>query len=233
MRKRVMNKIKLFFVMLTFVAAFMSGTTKNDVRAAVPDNGEIVFEILRDGQPFGIHRLHFTPQHDGMLRVDIDISMRFSIGPLTLFRYHHTNTEYWRNDRLLKLESATNDDGRKYFVRAFWEDQSVTIKTQDKTYEAPISLYSSSYWNPIMLRAEKVLNTQKGDVENIHATHLGTIEKQVNRDIIAVDHYRVEAAVPIDVYYHAETRQWVGLSFRARGAAISYRRLTPLPQEKT
>lgn len=194
--------------------------------AVMPDGGEIVFEILRNGSSFGEHRVRFEPQGD-KTRVLIDIAMKYALGPVALFRYEHSNEEIWQGDRILSMTSQTDDDGDDYYVDARW-GEVLEVEANGEAFDAPARIYTTSYWNPVGLKAGQLLNTQKGIVEGIDVRFEGRGDFMVLDEARKADHYRVNSKLPLDVWYDAKTQQWVGLKFSVRGSEIEYRRLTPI-----
>ena len=195
-------------------------------QAVIPEQQILEFEILRDGQPFGSHKLSFSEQQN-LTRVLIDIEMRYTLGPFTVFRYEHSNEELWKGDRLVSLTSQTNDDGDQYAVNATWGDV-LKVDANGERFEAPSDIYTTSYWNPVMLRQDQLLNTQKGEIEDVEVRFVGQEEFVTEQDVLKADHYKVNASLPLDVWYDSATKQWVGLKFTVRGSEIEYRRLTPI-----
>lgn len=197
----------------------------------LPPSGKIVFEVLRGGQSFGTHRIDVSEDESGRRVAEIDIRLSAGLGPVTLFRYEHRNREVWDGDTLLSLESRTNDDGTDYFVQAErQEDGYYGIKHQDAAYDAPAPLFPTSYWNPAYLEVDRLLNTQKGHIEDIVITDKGTEMIETAFGKIAARRYDIAASVPITVWYAEDSGQWAGLAFTARGQDITYRRLTPFDE---
>ncbi len=216
-----MKKIFLFTAALLFSVP---------AQAVVPDSNEIVFEILRNGKPFGMHSVKFEQDGD-KTRVLIDIEMKYKLGPITAFNYEHSNEEVWKGDQILSMTSKTDDDGDDYAVDATWGDKvevDVTKNAEEEAYEAPKDIYTTSYWNIKSLKADKLLNTQKGEIEDVSLTKIGREEYSTSQETVEADHYKVEASLPLDLWYDAKTQQWIGLKFSARGSDFEYRRLTPI-----
>lgn len=223
-----MNKslIKISLFLLTALAL-------NAAHAAIPQSKKIEFEILRDGRSFGTHTLNFSKDDQGNTIVDIDISMKYAIGPVTLFRYEHNNREVWRGNQLIKMDATTNDNGSKYAVTAFQGPNGIfDIRAQndDKTeaYEIAHKIYPTTYWNKIALKSPALLNTQYGNFEPITKTIAPHKTFDIAGKKIKAVGYDIDASVPIRVWYDTKTHEWVGLSFEARGSAIEYKRLTPV-----
>ncbi len=216
-----MKKILLFGTALVFA---------QPAYAVIPASNQIVFDIYRNGEPFGQHILKFKKEGD-KTRVLIDISMKYDLGPITVFRYEHSNEEVWQGDKILSMASQTYDDGDDYAVKAIWGDVlKVDVTKDDKAsaYEAPKELYTTSYWNKVSLKADDLINSQKGQIEDVEVTNLGRKDFTTGHDTVKADHYKVEASVPLELWYDAETDQWVGLRFKVRGSDIEYRRVTPI-----
>ena len=195
----------------------------------VPDSNELVFQIIRNGAPFGEHKITFNQQGDET-RVQIDINMQSDLGPITLFRYKHSNTEIWKGDKILSMTSQTNDDGDDYAVSASWGNV-VKATANGSDFEASANIYSTSYWNPIALKASQLLNTQKGRIEDVKVTKIGQEEAEAGNQIVIADRYQVDTVLPLEVLYDTKTKQWVGLKFNVRGSEIQYKRLTPIGQQ--
>jgi len=195
--------------------------------AQVPESGEINFEILRDGSSFGEHRVRFE-EDGGQTRVLIDIEMVYRLGPIALFRYEHSNEEIWRGDKIISMTSQTNDDGDDYVVNAIWGDVlsvEVSKEGEESAFDAPVDLYTTSYWHPSTLKATQLLNTQKGIIEDVTVTSAGREELPTQNGVIEADKYLIDASLPLEVWYEAGTQIWSGLRFDVRGSTIEYRRI--------
>lgn len=209
-----MKQILLFFLVFLFV---------KPVHAVIPDNGEIVFEIFRNGESFGMHRLQFE-ENGNQTRVLINIEMAYKIGPIALFRYTHSNEEIWQGNKIISMTSQTYDDGKDYTVNAVWGDV-LQVAVNDQTFEAPSQILTTSYWNPVTINSKRLLNTQKGVIQDIDVNYAGEVQIDGPQGPVAADHYKVMAKFPIDVWYDAKSREWVGLKFTVRGSEIEYRRI--------
>jgi len=200
--------------------------------AVIPNSNEIVFDVVRNGAPFGQHRIAFDQKGDET-HVQIDIKMQYELGPVTLFRYTHSNSEVWRGDEIVSMRSQTNDDGDEYAVSAEWAADAVKVFAQGngkdaQLFEAPTGIYSTSYWNPVALQSAQLLNTQKGRIEDVTVTYAGQENIIAGGQQVVADRYKVDTVLPLDVLYDSESKQWVGLDFKVRGSEITYRRVNAI-----
>ena len=81
-----------------------------DAARACDASQDRVFEVRRGDKPIGTHSIRFR-QNGSETQVDIDINLRVGFGPITMFRYEHSNREIWRDGKLISLDTATNDNG--------------------------------------------------------------------------------------------------------------------------
>ena len=73
----------------------------------VPESGEIVFEIIRKNKTIGTHTISFI-ENDKDLKVDIEVNINVKLGFLTIYKYRHNNTEYWKEGELIKISTNKN-----------------------------------------------------------------------------------------------------------------------------
>jgi len=210
-----------FFVLILFL--FFGPASAN--ADPISDNKKIHFQILRNGNAFGTHSLEFSENDKGQTVVDIKISMDYYLGPINLFDYEHVNQEIWSGDQILSVNSETHDNGEKYSVEARWYDDYVDVQTQDEVFDASADVYSTSYWNKVILEAKQLLNTQKGNIEDVKITPLGVEEIVSEGQNIKALAYQIDANVPIKVWYAVDTQEWVKLKFTIRGSELEYVRV--------
>jgi len=184
---------------------------------------DIAFNVVRAGEPIGSHKISFRRDGD-QLMVDIAIDLEVRLAFIPVFRYTHRNSEVWRDGRLVRLETTTNDDGKHHKVLAVAIEQGLRVTdSAGRSYLAPPDTIPTSYWNPQTVKRGELLNTQNGRMMPIR------VESQ--RDSFAplgeADHYRLvmindNDGTPIDVWYDKDSLTWVKLAFEARGSKISY-----------
>lgn len=217
--------IKVFQFLLIFTVIWPSSVF---AMSAIPEGDKLKFQILRDGQPFGYHIIHFEASED-TVKADIEINMKVGLAFVTLFRYEHENTEVWKNGQLHSITAKTNDDGKKFHVNAQKKDEKIHISGSGGDYVADSDITASTYWNKDMLKSDKILNTQKGQLKDVEVRHLGVDEVEVGGEVVPANHYVVKLPKrDIHAWYHTETDQWVDLKFDIRGSQIDYKRLTPI-----
>ncbi len=206
-----------------FAVALLLAPVESAPAHACGDSLNRVFEVRRGDQPIGTHSIRFS-QDGADTQVDIEIDLRVTFGPFTMFRYEHTNREIWRDGQLVSLETATNDDGDSYRVSARATPDGLEVANNDEIFIAPLDILPTSYWNADTLARSELLDTQRGTIASIavergtrQAIDLGNTSGIAQRSEISGD-------LDLSVWYTDEG-QLGRIAFTARGSEIDYRLL--------
>ncbi len=203
------------------VAAGAIGLTASAaVLASVPHDGDIGFKVVRGDSPMGEHRLSFA-RSDAGLEVSINIELGVDFGPFTLYEYTHQNREVWQDGRLVSLTSRTNDNGEEHFVRVERTDEGLRIETEDRVTTAPADIVPTSYWNYEIVKADQVLDTQKGRILEVSTRLMGSDEVWVEGQAIPARRYQMTGDLNLDIWYDADN-EWVKTAFEIKGEQIEY-----------
>ncbi|MFN4282185.1 MAG: DUF6134 family protein [Alphaproteobacteria bacterium] len=210
-----------------FLAAALAAASFAPANAlAWPDSAvsrDIAFAVTRAGEPMGRHSLSFRQDGEN-LHVDIAIELEVRLAFITVFRYSHRNSETWRDGRLVRLETTTNDDGTRHQVRAEATAEGLRVTdSAGRSYLAPADTIPTSYWNKETVRRGELLNTQTGKMMPIRIER----RSESTAALGAADHYRLvmmddRDGTPIDVWYDKQSLAWVKLAFEARGSNVDY-----------
>lgn len=182
-------------------------------------DGPLAFDIRRDGASIGRHRVSFQ-RRGGQLQVDVAIDIAVSLAFIPVFSYRHRNREVWQDDRLVALDSETDDDGSHYTVTARAVPDGLSVETGEGRLMAPRDILPTSYWNPRTVKQNRLLDTQRGRLLDVQSRLLG---QEVLDGGVAARRYRLSGDLDLDLWYSA-TGEWLKTAFEARGAAVSYAR---------
>lgn len=206
----------LAFVTLPLMARFSAG--------AIPESGVTRFAVNRNGNPLGSHVLTFRPDGDD-LHVRVEIDFRVGIGPISFFRYQHRNDEIWRGNRLLSLDSTTDDDGDQYRVTARAEGDKLLVDGTPGRLVLPGDTLSTSYWHEATIDRSEWLDTQKGELVRSVVSQLGQQRIKAAGQTLEATRYSLRGDLNCDLWYHQH--RWVKLEFVVDEAEIAYRLQEP------
>ncbi|HYC04296.1 MAG TPA: DUF6134 family protein [Azospirillaceae bacterium] len=195
---------------------------------ALPESNRLFFSVVRNGDsPMGHHRLSFTRDGD-TVTMDMDIRFEVKIAFVTAYRYQHTNREVWKAGRLQSLETTTNDDGDRYWVRGAATEAGFAVESSTGSFTAPADIVPTSYWNDAILTATQLLDTQRGLLMDVRIDAKGEEEIVAAGKTVRARHHTINiltnkpgATDRIEAWYDAEGR-WVKMSYKAKGQDIEY-----------
>jgi hypothetical protein len=177
--------------------------------AAPAADGEWNFRVLLDGKEVGWHR--YSVRGDGAAtevasRAQFDV--RFLL--LNAYSYRHTARERWRGACLDQLESRTETNGRVEKVAAVARDDAMMVAGPGGEARLPGCVMSFAYWDPRILGATRLLNSQTGELMPVSVMERGTERVNVAGRNVAATRHRLSAPdLQIDLWY-ADGR-WVAL----------------------
>ena len=206
--------------LLAMLAAGAAMAPASGLRAALTPGNRIAFDVLRESSSIGSHVLGFRRDGDDLL-VDIDIALEVRFAFITFFRYRHRNRERWRNDRLISLNSETDDDGKAHWVRAEARGDGLRVESGEGSYTAPADTLPTSYWNPRTVEQRQLLDSQHGRLLSVEVQPRGEDNLLLPMGLKSARQYRVAGDLKLDLWY-GPRGEWLKLAFEAKGADIEY-----------
>ncbi len=184
------------------------------------------FQVSLDGKDIGFHE--FTVRDEGERRVletraEFDVKFLF----INAFSYRHRNTEIWRDGCVTRIDAETNSNGDRLIVRGEREEGGFSVVDNDGEETLPACVQTFAYWNPDVLDAGRLLNSQTGEYEDVNVTLEGEDTIDVDGEPVEALRYRLEArGGDIRLWYSAGDRIWLALEAPAKGGrTIRYRPL--------
>ena len=210
------------------LAAAMLGGTTAGLMAKVPGLGEIGFEVLREGSPMGRHSIAFEERGED-LHVKIAIDLEVGLAFVTLFRYEHRNHEVWRDGRLISIETATDNDGDRFWVKGEATAEGFAVASTSGSYTAPADVIPTSYWNPRFVEQSQVLNTQDGRLIEVETRPVAEEQVEVVVGSVLATRYSTTGELALETWY-TESGAWVKTAFEAKGSEVEYVLESPLDE---
>jgi hypothetical protein len=188
--------------------------------AAVPASAQLDVRARRNGADIGWHRLRFSEQEDRLLvEIEIELAVRFMFIPV--YRYQHTNREVWHGDRLLTLESRTDDNGTQHSVSARSEGDRLLVDSTAGRFELPPDTLPTSYWHEATVQRGEWLDTQSGRLVRSSVTRQGLDPIRAHGRDVRAERYTLSGDLECDLWYFDAS--WAKLRFVASdGSTIDY-----------
>ena len=224
-----------------FVFLILAASTTASAAGDFPYGRTLAFTVYRNGKEIGQHTISF--QGEGARRqatVSVDLTVK-TLG-ITAYRYVHHAQEVWEGNSFQALESRTDDNGTKYFVRVQRDSKGLVVDrevvpalagttTQDQGLQAaetsrellPASMLPTSNWNFGQVGQSVLLNTQYGTPSRTRIANLGRERvKTTSGAAVEATRYRYTGDLRMDQWFDDRGR-WVKAAFPAfDGSLIEY-----------
>jgi len=190
---------------------------------AAPEEHAWNFRVFLNDSPIGQHR--FSLRRDGE-EAELRSEARFELKLLFISAYRcaHTAVERWRGSCLTGMTARTDDDGKKLsvdaaatFAASAQQGNGLAVSTGSGRQPLDGCVMSFAYWNPALLKQERLLNAQTGEHEAVKISDSGD-ERIVVRGVpVTARRYRIAGSKnPIDIWYSA-SREWLALESTLEG----------------
>lgn len=210
--------MRTILVLAGLLAAALAGATTAPTPAAASGEREWNFRVLLDDAEVGWHRYVVRAQGDStevLSHANFDVPFLF----LYAYRYRHEARERWRGNCLDGLESRTVTNGKVEEVDAVAADGALRVTGPAGDARLPPCVMSFAYWDPRILQADRLLNSQTGEWVPVRVEARGIERVTVaGRSIPATRHRLSTPELRIDLWY-ADGR-WVGLAAPTPGGRI-------------
>jgi hypothetical protein len=186
--------------------------------ASATTAGQWDFRVLLDGREIGRHR--YTLQGAGA-GVELRSEAQFDVRVLFIsaYRYVHEAVERWQDGCLQSLASRTVTNGERIAVTAESRGGTLSVQRPAGRAEYPGCVLSFAYWDPRILEAGRLLNSQTGELVPVQVTPRGTETVTVRGRATAATRHRLTGPdLTIDLWY-ADGR-WVALEALTDGGRV-------------
>jgi hypothetical protein len=167
------------------------------------------FAVLVGGKAAGeVHMtIHKQDANTTSLRCDTDITVKVG---LTTYKYSFRGMEVWKDRRLVKLESATDDNSKRYSVSAVASAGGLKVKANHVERVVKPEAWASSYWmlpDPKLRDATLViLDADSGKELDGKLAYVATEKHRVAGQEVTLNHYKLTGKVSVDLWYDGHER---------------------------
>jgi len=186
--------------------------------AAADAEDQWAFEVFLDDKPIGFHEFALDGsegRYTLTTRASFDVKILF----INAFRYRHENVETWQDGCLTGISARTDNNGEALTVEGEIEADRFVVTSAVGNDVLPSCVKSFAYWNPDILTADRLLNSQTGEFEDVDIVF-------EERELLAVDGRDIEAdryalttnEKTIRLWYSAAGQRWLALEAPAKGS---------------
>jgi hypothetical protein len=171
-----------------------------------------LFRVYLDDREIGFHEFSVR-EREG--RVDVETTARFDVNILffNAYSYDHQNRETWSGDCLEGLDAVTDDNGKEYRVSGeALADGFMLEVNRDPERIGLDCVRTFAYWNPAILDADRLLNSQTGQLAEVTVRAHGPETLDIGPHRVPAEKYTIESTDgPIRLWYAPGSRHWLAL----------------------
>ena len=184
------------------------------------------FTVYLDGKEIGQHAFEFdrSPAENAGYQLISDARYQVKILFVTVYEYRHRSLENWRDGCVEQIKSATSDNGDDFVVTGQRFEDGLAIEVNgDQEINTPGCVRTFAYWDRELLRTDRLLNSQTGELEAIDLNDVGRtpLPWDGKREARTVELKSESGLIRL---WYGEDDRWLGLSSRLEnGRVLEYR----------
>ncbi len=192
------------------------------VRAGAAARRDLRFRALRHGSPIGEHTVTF--RRDGTrLAVETRVEIAVRILFFTAFRFRHEAEEVWQADRLVSVESTTDDNGTLLQVSGHAAEDGFRIVGNDGPFLAsPHLLTSNALWDSRIVGETRLLDVQRGGVIGLVTRPLGDEQVDTPQGPVLASRHQMITPYYAGSVFHDRDGRWVKGLLELKGEHVEY-----------
>ena len=215
---------KNYKISIILILIFSSFSVKAHVQH-YEDLNRIEFDIFRNNKHIGKHIFSFKISDEKLL-VDSEINFEIKKFGIVLYKYHVKGTEVYKDGKLIKFNSKTNQNGKNKYVNMIFKDNEYIIDGSSYKGKAPTDFMLGTWWNHSIVKASAQISAVSGRIIKQKVTFLGkeTVKfKEKNYNALHFNFSSTDKKLDkgkklnTDVWYDEQTLIWIKASFEKKG----------------
>ncbi|MFQ3651717.1 MAG: DUF6134 family protein [Gemmataceae bacterium] len=167
------------------------------------------FAVFVGGKAAGeVHMtIHKQDATTTTVRTDTDIKVHHG---LILYKYSYRGLEVWKDRRLVRLESTTDDNSKRFAVSAASDGKEIKVKTNGIEIGTKPETWSSTYWTLPELKLREnnltILDADNGKLIEAKLSYVATEKHKIAGQEVSLNHYRLSGQLNVDLWYDGHDR---------------------------
>ena len=143
-----------------------------------------------------------------------------------LYKYHVKGTEYYKDGKLIKFKSKTNQNGKEKYVNLKLEGDELVIDGSSFKGRVSEDYLLGTWWNHSIVKAKAQISAVSGRIIKQKVTFLGKEEIKIGEKFYSTLHFNFSSTdqslskdkkLNTDVWYDEKNLNWVKASFKKKG----------------
>ena len=167
------------------------------------------FTVLISGKPSGEVHMTIHRQEDASIVMRCDTDIKVSFGLLS-YKFVYRGLEVWKDRRLVRLDSTTDDNGKRFIVSGAAKDANLVLKVNNVEKQVRGDVWVTSYWTlpdpKLRGQALAILDADSGKMLEGKLSFVATEKLRIAGQEVSLNHYRVTGKVNVELWYDGSER---------------------------
>ncbi len=202
-------------ILLTIVSLAILAVTGADSRAGDIETRD--FAVLVSGKPAGEVHMTIHKQDNGSIQMRCDTDIKVPVPLIGTYKYVYRGLEVWKDRRLVRLDSNTDDNGSRFMLSASAEADGLHLKVNNLERTVKQDVWLTSYWclpDP-KLRGQTlpIIDADTGKDLSGKLTFIANEKRRVAGQETTLNHYKLTGTANVELWYDGNERlvrqEWV------------------------
>ena len=185
----------------------------------------IEFDIYRNNKHIGKHIFEFK-KSDNQIAVESEINFEIKKLGVVLYKYYVKGTEYYKDGKLIKFNSKTNQNGKEKYVNLEAKGDKLIIDGSSFKGEVSEEFLLGTWWNHSIVKAPAQISSVSGRIIKQVVKFLCKEEIKLGDKTFKTLHFNFSSSdkklkkskrLNTDVWYEEGTLNWVKATFEKKG----------------
>jgi hypothetical protein len=189
------------------------------------------YAVQVGSKPAGEVHVTVHKHADGSTCVNVDTDVQVKIG-LIEQKFIYRGVEVWKDQRLVRFDSRTDDNGKQFIVSAAAEKDGVRVKVNNVEKVMPAHVWLTSYWSlpDPKLRGQELPLLEADTGKELSGTlkFVATEKLKVCGQELPLNHYKLTGKVNVDLWYDGSDRlvrqEWMESGYKTVVELVRVRR---------
>lgn len=177
--------------------------------------------------PIGEETLTFHCENDLVVidrTVDVDVRLLMA----SVYHRHARYTEVWRNDRLVRFQGTTDDNGTlKTLVADVALDNAIAIRGPKALIKAPLTVIPTDPWHLKLVHRTLLFDRLDGQVSDVRVVDLGTDQLNIDGHWIDARKFAIFGSRDQELWFDRSSGFWLKSMIRHGSGDITITRQSP------
>ena len=215
---------KIYKLILILILINLPASSKAHVQHY--DNlNRIEFDIYRNNKHIGKHIFSFDRSGE-KLSVKSEINFVIKKLGIVFYQYYVKGEEIYKDGKLVKFNSKTNQNGKEKFVNIILEENDLIIDGSSYKGKVSSDYLIGTWWNHSIVKAKAQISAVSGRIIKQKVTFLGKETIELGNKSYDTLHFNFSSTdkklvkgkrLNTYVWYEKKTLNWVKASFEKKG----------------